>query len=199
MVWRRDAAIANVISWPNITAKSILREKGMVNFEVNHPIKKNVILAATIVHGTEKTWFKSFQKWRFLLHGCCQFSKGVCRFGMKSVCSPELTAHAFFLHLILGTFNAPFLEANILMKLRSKGETAADVNLFKHKPYQCTCMGFVKVIALNRLATYNHDRAWSKENMIWIIPAVEVTLHGCCQFQVRAFAVLVSKTFAVLR
>lgn len=100
------------------------------------------------------------------MHGCCQFSKGVCRFGMKSVCSPELTAHAFFLHLILGTFNAPFLEANILMKLRSKGETAADVNLFKHKPYQCTCMGFVKVIALNRLATYNHDRARSKENMI---------------------------------
>ena len=40
-VWRRDAAaIVNVISWPNITAKSILREKGMVNFEVNHRIKK---------------------------------------------------------------------------------------------------------------------------------------------------------------
>lgn len=100
------------------------------------------------------------------MHGCCQFSKGVCCFGMKSVCSPELTAHAFFLHLILGTFNVPFLEANILMKLRSKRETAADINLFKHKRYQCTCMGFVEVIALNRLATYNHDRAWSKGNMI---------------------------------
>ena len=84
---------------------------------------------------------------------------------MKSVCSPELTAHAFFLHLILGTFNVPFLEANILMKLRSKRETAADINLFKR--YQCTCMGFVEVIALNRLATYtDHDRAWSKGNMI---------------------------------
>lgn len=142
MVWRRDAAIANVISWPNITCKSILREKGMVNFEVNHPIKKNVILTVTIVHGTEKTWFKSFQQWRFLLHGCCQFSKGVCRFGMKSVCSPELTAHAFFLHLNLGTFNAPFLEANILMKLRSKGGNGCRRQSFQTQTLSVHVHGF---------------------------------------------------------
>lgn len=40
-------------------------------------------------------------------------------------------ARAFYLHLILDTFNMPFLEADISIKLRSKSQTAVDDNLFK--------------------------------------------------------------------